>query len=157
MRKFLEHLRELGSGSQGGREKQGSPQYCGHYLRAKLTEFISLDEVISKKGLSPKNQGGTWKPADIPHPGPKKLPLAFGHYRLSFAFCDLVKRNHTLCSLWFLAPFSQYNASEIHPCCFMLSSFLLLLSSIPYGYTIISLSSQQLGHFDFSLVFNYYG
>jgi len=44
-----------------GREKQGSPQYdCLDILWAKLTEFISLSEVISKKGLSPKNQAGTW-------------------------------------------------------------------------------------------------
>lgn len=74
--KVLEHLRELGSGSQRGREKQGSSQYAWTFSGQNSQSSSAWVRWFQKRDCHPRiKQEPGWKPADIPHPGPKKLPL----------------------------------------------------------------------------------
>ena len=84
---------------------------------------------------------------------------ALCHYRLVLLFPWLGRKeitHYVVFGSWLLS-LSIMHLRFIHAVsCLVL--FLLLLSSIPlYGYTIISLSSQQLMAIWIFLVFNYYG
>ena len=93
----------------------------------------------------------------LPHSNPSLLPLptfpffkqlliCFLSIEISLYFIKIyINGIISMCSFWCCLPFTQQNYFEIHLCCCINSSFLLLMSHIPwYGHIPLCLSIHLL-------------
>lgn len=153
--KVLEHLRELGSGSQRGKRETGFTIVWlpGHSLGKTHKSSSAGVRWFQKRDCHPRIKGEPGNQQISPTPALRDRHSALCHYRLVLLLLWLGRKeitHYVVFGSWLLS-LSIMHLRFIHVVsCLVL--FLLLLSSTPlYGYTIVSFILPTVdGHLDFS-------
>ena len=144
---------ELGGLQSLGLQRVGTTELLNTYAQA-LTHVYTCETIPSIRmvniSIIPPN-------FLLPHSNPSLLPLptlpffkqlliCFLSIQISLYFIKIyINGIISMCSFWYCLPFTQQNYFEIHLCCCINSSFLLLMSRIPwYGHIPLCLSIHLL-------------